>query len=226
MLQAVSLEPTTNVFHKACSQAMIGCDSGLVLHARPPGELHAAIVLAPEVSLEQSMSALVACAIGLQNALGALAPPEVAVQLTWDGVVLINGARCGHLKVSADAVEPNKMPRWMVIGMQMPFNPAEEDPGYAPDETCLFNEGCIDIEQTHLLEAWARHSVLWIQRWLDAGPAILHREWIGLLSGVGETMEVDGLQGVFMGVDEHFGPLLRIGETTHSIPLSSLIRRG
>ena len=84
-------------FNKACSQALLGCDAGLVVHNLSSDMLRAAIVFAPEVTLEEAMVMLPTCGIGFQNALGALAPPEVAVHLTWDGLILINGARCGRL---------------------------------------------------------------------------------------------------------------------------------
>jgi BirA family biotin operon repressor/biotin-[acetyl-CoA-carboxylase] ligase len=36
-----------NPFDKACSQAMLGCDAGLVVHNISPDTLRAAIVFAP-----------------------------------------------------------------------------------------------------------------------------------------------------------------------------------
>ena len=61
---------------------MLGCDAGLVVHNISPDTLRAAIVFAPEVTLEEAIVMLPTCGIGFQNALGALAPPAVAVHLT------------------------------------------------------------------------------------------------------------------------------------------------
>ena len=44
-----------NPFDKACSQAMLGCDAGLVVHNISPDTLRAAIVFAPEVTLEDGL---------------------------------------------------------------------------------------------------------------------------------------------------------------------------
>ena len=66
-------------FAQACAEARQGCDAGLVLYNLGPSVLQAAIVFAPEVPLAQAMAMLPLCAVGFQNALGALAPPEVAV---------------------------------------------------------------------------------------------------------------------------------------------------
>ena len=63
------------------------------------------------------MAALPACAVGFQNALGALAPPEVAVHLDWAGGVRVNGAHCGRLRAAADTRDPLAVPGWLVVGL-------------------------------------------------------------------------------------------------------------
>jgi biotin-(acetyl-CoA carboxylase) ligase len=210
-------------FNKACAQAMLGCDGGLVVHNLSADTLRAAIVFAPEVALEEAMAMLPTCAIGFQNALGALAPPEVAVHLTWDGLILVNGARCGHLRVAAGTTDPVSTPAWLVVGVELPLWPASDDPGQTPDDTALYAEGCADVDAITLLEGWVRHSLVWINRWQDEGPAPLHAEWRGLAHGMGETVIQNGQRGQFLGIDERFGMLLRQAETTDLIPLSTLL---
>ena len=212
-----------NPFDKSCSQAMLGCDAGLVVHNISPDTLRAAIVFAPEVTLEEAMVMLPTCGIGFQNALGALAPPEVAVHLTWDGLILINGARCGRLRVAASHQKPGAVAEWLVIGLELPLWPASDNPGETPNDTALYAEGCADVDAVHLLESWVRHSLVWINRWQDEGASPLHTEWRGLAHGVGETTEQNGQNGKFLGTDERFGMLLRSAETTHLIPLSTLL---
>ena len=72
-----------------------------------------------------------------------------------------------------------------------------------------------------LLEAWARHTLIWITRWEEDGPAPLHAEWRGLAHRMGEEITQGGITGTWLGVDERFGMLLRAGETTHLLPLSA-----
>ncbi|MDD9979433.1 MAG: DUF4444 domain-containing protein, partial [Boseongicola sp.] len=45
----------------------------------------------------------------------------------------------------------------------------------------------------------------------------------GLAHGVGEPIEIEGLSGTYLGIDEDFGMLLRDNETTHAIPLTRLL---
>ncbi len=218
-------------FAKACARAALGCDAGLIVHALSADRLRAAVVFAPEEPLEQAMVALCACGVGFQNALGALAPPEVAVHLTWDGLIRVNGAVCGRLRVAAADDDPQRTPDWLVVGLELQILPrAGAEPGLSPDETCLHLEGCAGVSPPRLLEAWARHLLLWINRLESEGRAPLHAEWRGLIEEIGREVSRRwrGAQlcGTFVGVDENFGMLLRTGEETHLIPMSSLLENG
>lgn len=215
-------------FAKACAQAALGCDAGLIVYNIGTDRLAAAIVFAPEVPLEDAMAMLPACGVGFQNALGSLAPPEVGVHLTWDGGILVNGAECGHLRVAAATSDPAAEPDWLVVGLDVPLIPEDPDaPGAAPGRTSLFEEGCVDVSPLQLLESWSRHTLVWINRWSEEGARPLHEEWRGLARDIGEDVELDHhhglLGGTFVGIDERFGMLLRNGGETRLLPLSGLL---
>lgn len=212
-------------FEKACAMAALGCDAGLIVHNVTANRLAAALVMAPEVALEKAMAMLPVCGVGFQNALGALGPPEVAVHLEWAGGIRVNGARCGRLRAMAGASDPGALPGWLVIGLEIPLMQTTDRPGDQPDQTALYDEGCAEVDPVTLLESWARHTLVWITRWEDGGNRALHAEWRGLAHGIGENTARDGKSGVFLGVDENFGMLLREGEKTHLIPLSSILER-
>ena len=210
-------------FDKARAMAALGCDAGLVVHNVSDRMLSAALVMAPEVPLAKAMAMLPACGIGFQNALGALAPPEVAVHLEWPGGIRVNGARCGRLRVAAGGHDPHALPGWLVVGLEVPLWSATDRPGETPDETALLEEGCAEVDPIALLEAWARHTLVWINAWEEDGARALHTEWRGLAWGVGEPLTQDGITGTWLGVDEDFGMLLREGDATRCIPLTTLL---
>lgn len=210
-------------FETACKRAVLGCDAGLVVYNLAPHTLRAALVFAPEVPLAQAMAMLPTCGVGFQNALGALAPPEVAVHLEWGGAIRINGARCGTLRAAASTSDPAEEPDWLVIGLELPLWPADGDGGETPDQTALYAEGCADVEAPALIESWARHCLHWINRWEDEGAKHLHADWRELAHGIGEPVQQGGFSGTFLGIDEAFGMLLRDDETTHLIPLTELL---
>jgi biotin-(acetyl-CoA carboxylase) ligase len=212
---------TAHPFDEACRLADAGCDAGLIVHNITADRLMAALVMAPEVPLEDAMAMLPACGVGFQNALGALSPPEVAVHLQWDGGLRINGALCGQLRVAAGGSDPAAMPGWLVVGIELALMPLGDSPGDTPDRTALYEEGCAEVDPSDLLEAWARHTLVWISRWEDAGPRALHAAWEGLAHGIGSEVTEGGRTATFLGIDDRFGMLLRDAEVTHLIPLSS-----
>ncbi|QBF32388.1 biotin/lipoate--protein ligase family protein [Thalassococcus sp. S3] len=210
-------------FEQACAKAALGCEAGTVVHNVQADKLRAAIVFAPEVALEDAMAMLPLCGVGFQNALGALAPPEVAVHLTWAGGIKVNGASCGGFSVAASDKDPASQPDWLVIGLDVPLMQMTPDPGQRPDQTALYDEGCAEVDPERLLESWARHTLVWINRWEEEGMRPLHDEWMGLADGIGEDTVILGQAGTFVGVDERFGALLRDAERTHLLALSALL---
>lgn len=223
LMSGLAVTGAMEAFGTACAKAVAGCDAGLVVHNLGADVMQAALVLAPEVPLAQAMTMLPLCAVGFQNALGALAPPEVALHLGWDGALYLNGARCGRLQATASHTDPAVQPDWLVVGLTLPLWPPSEDTGDRPDATALYAEGCADVDTVRLLEAWARHTLNWINRWEDEGARGLHAEWRGLAHGMGGTVTREGCSGSFLGVDENFGMLLREGDDTRLIPLTTLL---
>jgi len=143
--------------------------------------------------------------------------------LEWDGGILINGATCGGLQASASSSNPETVPDWLIIGLELPLWPASDDTGQTPDQTALYAEGCVEVNAAALLEAWVKHSLVGINTWLDEGVGPLHKEWRGLAHGIGEDIKINRMTGTYLGVDEKFGMLLRDTKKTHLIPLTSML---
>ena len=217
--------PPGAVYERAVTRAALGCDAGLVVHALGADRIGAALVFAPEVAQKHAVAMLPLCGVGFQNALGALAPPEVPVHLTWDGTILVNGAACGGLRMFASGTDPEAVPDWLVVGFELQLLPESDETGLTPDRTALFVEGCADVDPAHLLEAWARHTLNWINRWEEPqGARALHADWRGMAHGLGEAATRGWRYGTFLGVDEDFGMLLRDDAgATHLVPLTTLI---
>lgn len=223
MMSGLEVTGDDDPFAVACVKATMGCDAGLIVYRIDADKMSAALVFAPEVPLGDAMTMLPTCGIGFQNALGALAPPEVSVHLEWNGTLRVNGARCGRMRAMASTDDAAETPDWLVIGFDLVLMPLGDDPGITPEDTALFSEGCADVSPPLLLEAWARHSFNWIARWEDEGTKPVHTEWRGLAHGVGEDLTQGDLSGTFLGVDEQFGMLLRAADTTHLIPLTTVL---
>jgi biotin-(acetyl-CoA carboxylase) ligase len=211
-------------FEVAQIEARQGCDAGLVCYDIQPERLRAAMVFAPEVPLREAAIMLPLCGVGFQNALGALAPPEVSLHLEWSGAVRLNGAVCGHLRLAAEPSDPAAVPDWLVVGLELALWDPTEETGLTPEITTLYAEGCSEVDPSLLIEAWVRHTLVWLNRWLDDGVRPLFAEWKGLAHGLNEQTQLDTREGVFLGVDESFGMLLKSGGETVIIPLTDLLK--
>ncbi|MEL6278117.1 MAG: biotin/lipoate--protein ligase family protein [Pseudomonadota bacterium] len=216
---------------KAVAACAAGVDAGTIFWADREDVVSAAIALAPEAPLSDAMAMVPVAANGLSDALGALAPPEVAVTWDWPDGLRVNGARCGVLTAESDAREAAAPPHWLVIGLTVQLAPRVRtdgvEPGETPDLTALWEEGCINITQRDLLESWARHTLVWINRWLDDGFRPVHESWIGRVENVGEAVSFDfgGVhrEGLFLGVDDAGAMLLKSGAATQAIPLQGML---
>ena len=193
------------------------------LPASLPGRAELLNIELHDIPVSEGTIMLQVCGVGFQTAFGALAPPEVGVHLEWNGTIRVNGGKCGGLKMAASTRDPAAEPDWLVVGLELLLWPQTEDTGETPDETALYEEGCADIEAPQLLEAWVRHTLVWINRWSDEGPRPVHNEWKPLAYGMNEEISQGGHTGTFMGVDEHFGMILKSGETTTLLPLTDLL---
>ena len=228
LLKGLATGPA-NPFTVAIAEAERGVDSGLLAWSLSPERLRAAIVLAPEMPLEPAMAAFCACGVGIQNALGTHAPPETAVHLDWTGGIRLNGGHAGGLRAAASTRDPKAEPDWLVVNLELTLAlPDKLEPGETPDWTSLAQEGCGDIDPPLILEAWSRHAMLWLNA-LDEpkGRSDLYREWKSIAWKLGEdiSLPLDGTRqnGTFLGIDENFGMLLKLGAKTHLIPLSKLL---
>lgn len=211
-------------FEIAIAAAETGCDAGLIIYDLGADMLRAAIVFAPDVPLTDAAAILPICGVGFQNAVGALGPPEVSVHLGWDGVIYVNGGRCGAMRMAAAGV-PEAEPDWLVVDLTLTLWPANDETGLTPDQTALYAEGCAEIDAVALLESWVRHTLVGINAWADGGMAQLHREWAGLAHGLEGEITVAGQTGTYVGLDEKLGLLLKVAGKTVLMPLTANLTR-
>lgn len=209
----------------ASCEAAAKAEPGSVFYAPEDDAMRASILLAPEVPLRQAVGVAFAVALGMNDALGALAPPEVGVHLEWPDRIKVNGGRCGRLRVAASTADPAVEPDWLVVGVEMRILPrGQTEPGESVDQTCLYEEGCGEISAAMLVEAWARHMMNWLHIYLTDGFAPLHEEWRTKAHGLGELVDYPQ-KGKFMGLDEWGGMILNDGKAARILPLTDYLER-
>ncbi|MGC8119967.1 biotin/lipoate--protein ligase family protein [Marinobacter sp. VGCF2001] len=218
LLTGEAVPKHTDPFNKAVSRAIAGIDSGTIFYSDAGGTLRAALVLAPETPLEEAIQGVYVAQIGLAESLGALAPPEVPVHFEWPDRIKVNGALCGAFRFATDTSDPKAYPDWLVIGIDVPFRQAWEEPGQNPNQTCLAEEGCVDITPMALLESWSKHTLLWLTYFMDSGFERVHKEWRPRCDTIGKMIDYPE-QGVFVGLDDKGRMLLRQGAMTETLSL-------
>jgi len=214
-----------NPFTKAVMEAKSNIDPGLIVYSQDMGNLEAALVLAPDIPLNKALGMVLVTKMGLADSLGALAPPEVAIQFNWPNKIKVNGAFCGEVFYQASTNYETKVPDWLVIGFRIPFLwDTTVESGHKPEETVLSDEGCIDITPRLLLESWSRHTLVWLNRFLDEGLNPVHKAWCEKCDNLGENISFP-TPGVFMGLDEYGNMLIKSTKVTIVEKLSTYMEK-
>lgn len=208
-------------FQAACEGAQAGrLDAGDIVWARDTGRLDCAIVLEPDVDRDTAAEMLFVAQVALGDAIGAVAPPEIAVRYRWPDVITVNGAMAGAARLAmAGESDPDGAPRWLVVGVDVAIRRASFtlDPGADADRTTLWDEGCTELDRTGLLESFCRHFLSWIDGWGTDGFAPAHAIYLGRLENAGDGAELTvetpsgRVAGAFVGLDEHANLLFRTG---------------
>ena len=203
-----------NTFLKAMIAAKDNVDPGLIFYSEDIGNLEVSLVLAPDMTLEKSLGMVLVNQMGIADSLGALAPPEVAVHFNWPNKIKVNGAFCGNTFFKASTPIENEIPEWLIVGFKIPFLwDKNMEAGDNPNITVLSNEGCLEITPYSLLESWSRHTLVWLNRFLDEGLSPIHKAWSEKCDNLGETINYPA-SGKFMGLDENGNMLLRNSQGT------------
>lgn len=218
LLSGEAVPKHTDPFDKAVSRAIAGVDSGTIFYSETVDTLRAALVLAPETPLEEAIQAVYVAQIGLAESLGALAPPEVPVHFQWPDRIKVNGAICGGVRFAADVSDPKAQPNWLIIGIDVPFITLSDEPGKNPNQTCLQEEGCVDITPMALLESWSKHTLLWLTYFMDSGFERIHNEWRPRCDTLGKMID-EPRAGLFVGLDDKGRMLLRQDVMTETVSL-------
>lgn len=190
--------------------------AGDMVWSRNASRLDCAIVLEPEVRRERALEMLYVAMVALGDALGAVAPPEVAVTYRWPQSILVNGGFVGDMPIAmADETAADGAPAWLVIGAEIVLrdDSRRREPGHAPDRTTLYEEGCGEVTRTSLIESFCRHFLAWVHTWEEDGFAPAHRIWLGRAHDREAEVTIDcageRLTGTFVGLDESGNLLLR-----------------
>ncbi len=225
LLNGHAIPETDSAFESACARAG-ACDAGAgdVIWSRNEARIQVAIVLEPDVGMETAVQMLPLCLVALGDCLGALTPPQVGVTFIWPNVVCINGApACAFRAAAAATKEPQAVPDWIVLGLELQHLRAAGDPepGETPDRTWFSEEGGAELTRSDIIESYARHFLTWLNTWNDDGFKPVHDSWMFRAANKDEeiTLTHAGREhaGTFISLDESGNLLLKDADGTVAV---------
>ena len=215
LLTAVKVPSGQNVMAKALASGATA-EVGTAFYGEDKDVTDIALVLGPEVPLRKAGQMLYAMMIGVGDAIGALAPPEVIVAYQLPGYVLLNRGRAGVVWIAADpAAGREDVPSWMIVGVRIDMTVRTDDEDAWRDAsgleyTSLAEEGAGFISRTRLIESICRHFLAWVNRWQDDGFRPLHDLWVQRLESGSEMVLADGAIAEWVGLDEDGAALIKL----------------
>ena len=230
LLSGHAVKAPLRAFESACEAANMGtAGAGEIFWGRDTARLDWAIVLEPDVGATQAQQMLIVCQVAFADAFGAIAPPEVAVQFRWPGDVLINGAKAGQMRIAMGANGDDGCPKWLCVGLALNIRRqnVEYEPGSAPDETDLTEEGCAELDRTQLIESVSRHFLSQVHSWNEDGFGALHETWMSKAVNVGDVvnLNLEGqiYEGTFLTIDDEANLILKSKDATISLPMADFV---
>ncbi len=180
----------------------------------PPGNLYLSLILRPDCTAAEAAQIGFVAALGLGGGVGSVAPPMIEVRYKWPNDVLFNRRKGAGILLES-RLDPSGELDWLILGMGVNVTSFPEDTAF-PATSLQFEGAPPEVDATALLEAFARHFLTWINRWLEDGFAPIREAWLLHAYGLGETVEVrlpnETLSGRFRDLDDGGALLLELSD--------------
>ena len=190
--------------------AAAGGEAGLFVWRPAETIIEWAILLRPEEDAAKILPVVLVASLALLDAVGTAGPPAVASDLVWPAGLRINSGLAGGIALD---LAPGESPEWAVVSaiLRKTGDPGAEG-GERPDVTSLSDEGFAHMADRNLLEAFARHFLVWMDRWEDQGLPAIARHWLHRATADGgDTVLMAGAElvaGTILDLDESGGLVL------------------
>ncbi len=215
----VAFDSVESTNDEAIRLAEAGADDGTLVWAReqtkgrgrmgrsfvsPRGNLYISLVLRPDCGIATAAQLSFVAALAVGDGIGSVAPAMLEITYKWPNDVLLNGR-----KVSGILLESKTTPEgaidWLVLGIGINVASHPEDTEFPA--TGLHFEGTPkSVTEVDLLQAFSRHFLAWVNRWLDDGFAPIRQTWLSHAHGRGEDIQVrlpkETLSGTFADMDK------------------------
>jgi len=214
----VALDKVESTNDEAIRLAEAGAEDGTLVWAReqskgrgrrgrsfvsPPGNLYLSLVLRPECEVATAAQLSFVAALGVGDAIGSVAPALLEVTYKWPNDVLLNGRKVSGILLESRTEATGRL-EWLVLGVGVNVRSHPEDTSF-PATSLAFEGTPSSVTEVELLQAFSRHFLAWVNRWLEDGFPPVRQAWLSHAHKRGETIEVrvpkETLTGTFADLD-------------------------
>lgn len=200
----VRLREVGDAFTQACANAEeLGAGTLVFVGRFDLAEF--AVVLEPEEPFATARrAAFYAGMVALADTLAALAPPEKPVTIAWPDTIRVDGGIVGGGRLGwPKRVSDDKPPAWLVFGaMIRTVSMADTEAGLRPLVTALEEEGFNEASSERLIEGFARHLMVAMDRWQESGFAPIARDYSARLEAAEARGVIDANGDFSIGPDK------------------------
>lgn len=226
----VALDSVDSTNEEAKRRARAGAEDGTLIWARsqthgrgrsgrtwasPRGNLYLSLILQPDCAPADAAQLSFVAALGAGAALGEVVPPMVEVRYKWPNDILLNRRKAGGILLETESITRDRLD-WLVLGVGL--NVAAHPSDAAFPATSLRNEGADEVTVEALLDAFARHFLSWVNRWLADGFEPVRLAWREQALGIGAPVQVRlpnaELGGTFEDIDADGALLVRRADSS------------
>lgn len=177
----VMLREVGDAFAHACANAAeLGAGTLVLVGRFDLAEF--AVVMEPDEPLASARRAFYAGMVALGDALAGSAPPEKPIFIEWPDAIYVGGGLIGGGRLGwPDRADEHAPPDWLVFGAAI-RTVFMGEPGLHPRATALEEEGFADVGSGRLVEGFARHLMVAIDRWHELGFAPVAKDYISKLT--------------------------------------------
>ena len=214
----VAMDSVSSTMDEARRLAQEGAEDGTLVWAReqtggrgrrgrewssPRGNLYLTLILRPMCAPREAAQLGFVAGLGLVDALGSVIPPMIEVHLKWPNDVLLNDRKAAGLLLEMATTEAGEIDFLLLgLGCNVKTFPQETE---FPATSIHFEGAPPSLCEVDVLEAFSRHFLTWVNRWLEDGFAQIRQTWLRHAWHLGEEIEVrvgeDELKGVFRDLD-------------------------
>lgn len=228
----VALDEVGSTNDEARRLALAGAEDGTIVWARaqtagrgrqgrewtsPPGNLYTSLVLRPDCPPREAVQLAFVAALGAAGMIGLHVPPLMPLRFKWPNDILLGPRKVAGILIEAEG-QGDRLD-FMILGLGV--NLVAHPENARIPATDLRTETGETVDAGEALEGFARHFMIWTNRWLDAGFAPVREAWIAHAAGLGERIEVrlpnQTLAGTFADLDASGALLLDTADGRRTI---------